>query len=705
MSTRYPGGIITKTPVVPTGPYESGTAPGIWTLEQQLQAQKAGIWPLAGNVPNFIEDVFSTYLYTGTNASQTITNGIDLSGKGGLVWTKNRSALTGGYTGFDRHILFDNIRTGATGGGAGGGGVLRSNAATLDDATTTYLSSYNSTGYTIASNATISNAEFINQSGTTFASWTFRKQPKFFDVVTWTGNGANRTIAHNLGSVPGAIWVKRIDATGDWQCYHRSLANTQYMVLNTTAAVDTGATRWNSTTPTSSVFSLGTDATVNASAGTYVAYLFAHDAGGFGLTGTDNVISCGSFADPASGGTTEVTLGYEPQWLLVKPNLATTDWYLIDNMRGMVRGSATRILNPNLSAAESNGFSNGYYQPTATGFTAGNTVTSGGGTNCIYIAIRRGPMKVPTDATKVFTPVLRNGTGSTATVTSAGGVVDLVIPFIRNGSAVPNWFDRLRGRYLQLRSNGSNPENSYSDTLTGFDVMTGFSVGSDAGGFGVNTSGQSIINWSFGRAPGFFDEVCYSGLNSFQDLSHNLGVTPQMIIIKNRTTNGTNWTVGLQGITGTGKYLVLNSTAAVVSDVNYFGSSWTSTNVLVDGNVAPINQSGSNYVMYLFATCPGVSKVGSYTGTGTTLQINCGFTAGSRFVLIKRTDSTGDWYVWDSARGIVAGNDPYLLLNSTAAEVTGTDYVDTYSAGFEISSTAPAAINASAGTYIFLAIA
>jgi hypothetical protein len=118
-----------------------------------------------------------------------------------------------------------------------------------------------------------------------------------------------------------------------------------------------------------------------------------------------------------------------------------------------------------------------------------------------------------------------------------------------------------------------------------------------------------------------------------------------------------------------------------------------------------MNQSGDTYVSYLFATCAGVSKVGNYTGTGTTKQIDCGFAAGARFVLIKRTDSTGDWYVWDTARGIVSGNDPYLLLNSTAAEVTSTDYIDAYSAGFELSSTAPAALNASGGTYIFLAIA
>jgi hypothetical protein len=95
-----------------------------------------------------------------------------------------------------------------------------------------------------------------------------------------------------------------------------------------------------------------------------------------------------------------------------------------------------------------------------------------------------------------------------------------------------------------------------------------------------------------------------------------------------------------------------------------------------------MNGSGNTYVSYLFVTCPGVSKVGSYTGNGTTQVINCDFIAGARFVMIKRTDSTGDWYVWDSARGIVAGNDPYVLMNTNTAEVTGTDYVDTAASGF-----------------------
>ena len=111
-----------------------------------------------------------------------------------------------------------------------------------------------------------------------------------------------------------------------------------------------------------------------------------------------------------------------------------------------------------------------------------------------------------------------------------------------------------------------------------------------------------------------------------------------------------------------------------------------------------------NYVAYLFATCAGVSKVGSYTGTGALQTVNCGFTSGARFVLIKRTDSTGDWWTYDSARGITSGNDPYLFLNSTAAEVTSTNYVDTDSTGFKVTAAAPAGLNASGGSFIFLAI-
>jgi hypothetical protein len=115
--------------------------------------------------------------------------------------------------------------------------------------------------------------------------------------------------------------------------------------------------------------------------------------------------------------------------------------------------------------------------------------------------------------------------------------------------------------------------------------------------------------------------------------------------------------------------------------------------------------AGGTYVAYLFASAPGVSKVGSYTGNGSSQTINCGFTAGARFFLVKRTSATGDWWVWDSARGITAPADPALALNNAAVEVTSTDSVDPTGVGIIVNQDATTNINVNGATYIFLAIA
>lgn len=187
-----------------------------------------------------------------------------------------------------------------------------------------------------------------------------------------------------------------------------------------------------------------------------------------------------------------------------------------------------------------------------------------------------------------------------------------------------------------------------------------------------------------------------------------------MIIVKRRNGGGSeSWVVQHSGLTGgigqgvNSDYIVyLNSTNQEFDSDGTFNFSPTTTTFSLQNNSNDqVNDLSGTYIAYLFATLAGVSKVGSYTGTSADLNVDCGFTTGARFVLIKRTDSTGDWYVWDSVRGIVAGNDPYLLLNSTAAENTGTDYIDPLASGFTVTSSAPAALNASGGSYIFLAIA
>jgi len=177
------------------------------------------------------------------------------------------------------------------------------------------------------------------------------------------------------------------------------------------------------------------------------------------------------------------------------------------------------------------------------------------------------------------------------------------------------------------------------------------------------------------------------------------------MIFKNRSSTA-RWRVynSVNGATGA---MSLNEDFAFSTGVSstYFNDTApTSTQFTVATNVG-VNGSGSEYVAWLFATLAGISKVGSYSGTGSDVDVDCGFSAAARYILIKRTDSTGDWYVWDHARGIVSGNDPYLIANTTAAQTTGNDYIDPLSSGFTVTSSAPDELNVSGGTYLFFAIA
>ena len=337
----------------------------------------------AGGDPLYVEDVFSTYLYTGTGSPLTITNGIDLDGKGGMVWGKSRT------TNVFNHQLMDTER--------GIRKVIVSNT-TDAEASNGDISAFNSDGFSLSTgnNLMLSN-------GQKFASWTFRKAEKFFDVVTYTGTGSARTVSHNLGSVPAVMIIKRTSTGGsNWRVYHTSLGNGQALSLNTTDAAGATTSLWNSTTPTDSVFTLGDNGNVNQSGQSFVAYLFASDAGGFGDDGDESIIKCGSYTGNNSADGPTVTLGFEPQWVLIKESdMSGNSWSLYDMMRD---GTMGKHLRPNDSAAE-DGTSNEVL-PQATGFKLN---TSSGrvnrGSNYIYIAIRR-PMKTPESGTEVFTPVL-----------------------------------------------------------------------------------------------------------------------------------------------------------------------------------------------------------------------------------------------------------------------------------------------------------
>ena len=367
---------------------------------------------------------------------------------------------------------------------------------------------------------------------------------------------------------------------------------------------------------------------------------------------------------------------------------------MFDSMRGLTV-TADNTLAANSASAEGTGTD--WLTPSATGFaTVGSSFYASA--TYIYIAIRRGPMRTPTSGTSVFAPFTYTGDGaSTRTFNIGLNPVDMVWQACRSSSTYS--FNTLSSR-LQ-GGNGMSTASTGSEVATqqAYDVQTG--IRAIAFENTLNQSGQTFVMEGFRRAPGFFDEVCYTGTGTQRTVNHNLGVAPELIIAKVRDLAGEQWAVQATPALAADKVGFLNSTNAFGS-FSQFGST-APTSTVFTANSA-INEAGYNNVAYLFASCPGVSKVGSYTGNGSSQTINCGFASGARFVLIKRTDSTGDWYVWDSARGITSGNDPYLLLNSTAAEVTSTNYVDAAASGFTITSSAPAAINASGGSYIYLAI-
>ena len=538
------------------------------TKKKMLQAAAGSA---TGGAGLDIDEVFSTYLYDGNGSTQTITNGIDLDGEGGLVWLKSR-------TGGTNNLLFDTER-----------GVLkplRSNDTTTDSTTFNTLTSFNSNGFSIGNRS--QDPDEVNTNGDRYASWTFRKAPKFFDVVTYTGNGTNgREIAHDLNSEVGMVVVKQTNTTRDWFVWHKGIGNGWAKLNQTDAASGNGYQLWGlddgSSTyvaPTSSVVTVSGDTACNQSGGSYVMYLFAHNDGdgGFGPDGDADVIKCGSYTGNGSTTGPVIDLGFEPQWVLVKKATAvqgtTQDWFLFDSMRGWLSGSSAvygnLALRPNSSGAEWDRNDSPYI--TSTGFQLNDASdrTNGNGDTYIYIAIRRGPLAPPEDATEVFavnaTRGATNGTASSNAFTS-GWPIDLLLHGARNDN--DNFtVDRLRGNKY-LSTNRTDAEGGW---IAGLDDMDGLYL--------TNTTSATSEScaWMWKRAPGFFDVVAYTGDSySNRDVTHNLTLKPELVITKKRSSSG-NWEV-----------------AAKITNTNYHGGLLNSSGSLVNTS---LNVSGNAYSQF-----------------------------------------------------------------------------------------------------------
>lgn len=639
-----------------------------------------------------VEDVFSSTVYMGNGSARSITNGIDLQNEGGMVWVRNRTDASTAYALFSTATGTQKFYT----------------TQTEDDGTdigaTAFQFNSDGFGYT---NSNVDNPRW-NGDSKKYVSWTFRKAPKFFDIVTYTGDGnAFRSISHNLECIPGMIWIRCLTRDGsadDWFVAARDSSGSYFYDLHLNdqwkgqGPFDYAGSA--SYTMDSSSFSVDIPATyTNISGESYVAFLFAHD------DSDDSIIKCGSYTGNGSNDGPEIDLGFEAQWWIVKKASATSggsntpgSFFLIDTMLG---GAASTT---NTDAVEYYALDSanaaGFYYPfvanaptSSTGlkleYTAYNLNESGG--KDIYMAIRRGPMATPTSRADVFNLDTTAYTGADAQYPAFGvaNFADFVI--VKNRSTTEDVYANSRMQSINYLVTNSNAAEASGSGVAKWDYMTGAWVN-------AQNNGRGAYIWS--RASEFFDVVCFEGNGGgARTIVHNCGTAPDMLWFKRRDANSPygDWYVQHTGISSN-NYLNLNTNAAQTGSPDAWNNTYAGSSVFTVGS--DNNVSSAKYVVYLFASLSGISKMGTFSHTnGSSTNVDCGFSSGTYWVMVKRYDASGDWFVFDVGANIGAGNDSYIVLNSNAGEVGSSNYIAQLNSGFTMES------DFLTGNYIYYAIA
>jgi len=417
----------------------------------------------------------------------------------------------------------------------------------------------------------------------------------------------------------------------------------------------------------------------------------------FGEEGDQNIIKTGMYTGNGSDGGPEVYLGWEPQWVMLKRTDSTDNWPMYDVMRGITTGGTDNQLRADQTAVEhTTGVT---IAVTPTGFkleTLGSEVNANNG-NYVYIAIRRpdGYVGKPAEvATEVF--AIDTWVSDSTPAGQPNMISNFPVDFVLDrdptydGSWQGNW--HVRGRliqnlYVQTQSTAAEGTGTWGQ----FDYSTGWMNRQGLTGY---TNWQS---WMFKRHAGF-DVVTYDGNGSTKTVNHSLGRVPEMIWIKDRSTSQ-NWLAyhkGLNGGTTPWNYHILLNTTGAEGAYSFINQPTTIDFAVTSG----WQGNGGKYIAMLFASVDGISKVGSYVGQGSDLTVEFGFSP--RFLMVKRIDSTGDWNVFDTTRGLVSGADKELRLNNTSAQ-SDHEVGDITSTGFTFACGGSHDTCSAGGTWIYYA--
>lgn len=635
----------------------------------------------------YIEDVFDIRLYNGNAAARSLTTGLNMSANPGMVWIKRRNTT-------ENHCIFDTIR--------GTNAVLVSHSTAASTTLTNSLTAFGSTGFSLSS------ATGVNTNGGLYAAWSFRQAAKFFQTtsVSHTSGVATTVNLSSLGTV-GMVMVKRTDNTGDWWVWHKDLTAGSNLRLTANAAESSTAAYLSVSGTTLSIASAQTT-------GTYIVYAWAHDT-----SDANGVVRCGTY----SGAGTQLGqhCGWEPQMVFIKRKNGAGDWLMFDNLRGMPVGYNDPILYPNGSAAEVS--ANSFIDPLSTGFainTADAALNAVGGTY-VWMAIRM-PNKPPTTGSAVFNAVVYTGTNTDNRLLDIGIQPDMVWLRRRSGSGpgyegfLAGWRHRGQawvktessGPVETLTADGLDQQLATTEWGTAFSSNVGVYIGNASGAsstspnINADTTANNHVAYGFRRRAKVFDSQFYGGnATAGRIVYHKLGVVPELIIIK-ALNSAQNWLVWHKDLTSISYQIYLDTSGGEqgpYGDLNNVNPTSTQFEV---GSGTIVNGSGLAYMCMVFATLAGVSKVGTYTGNGGSQVVDCGFSSAARFLMIKGV-SSGQWYVFDSARGILGGVDPTLATSNTAAENNTADTVATHSTGFVVGQNGVTNLSVNGAKYIYLA--
>ena len=641
----------------------------------------------------YVDDVFAiaTWMGDGTD-NKVIDCGIDLETHGGMVLMRNA-------TNSGNWFVFDTVR----------GKTKRfklSNAVESNE--TDYIKSWTSTGFTLGTQAD------INNDGSNFIAYVFRNCPGFFEVVSYSGNSSsNQNISHTLGDTPGHAVLKSRDAEGHWYNFAKG-ENSKGCYWNDDQAFDSSYDMFGSVGSTT----VNVKDSGNTNGTDYALYLWADDAQVFGTNGDESIVKAGTYDGNGEDSNDwdhdhKISLGWEPEWVLIRRIDQGDNWILADDMQGMkkqyAQNNSTHVtpfsyFNKTSGLAIPGASINDWIEFYPDGFrlTEDWSAINGSGAEYMYLAIRKNmhnPAENPTDCFAMdrgrTSPKVNYDDIWHSGVFNSGFRVDMsLVKSIDSDNFDWIWGTRQWGNRRIPTDNGNSYTHYHAHAWT-----------SDKGchGDGVSTSPHfsetGMGAWMWKRNPGSFTQGMYTGVSANElEVKHGLGSKPEMLWIRKAGSEHT--LVYHKGTNGGSNpqnwYTKLGSNDAQQNDSDWLDNFDPATNgnalsYFKVGDSALTNNDGDYYLWWAFGSVPGISSVGSYTGTGGHISLNLGFTP--RFMMIKRlTNDSFYWQVFglpdkdndNAGTGIVSGDDPSVDMSGSSFFPDDYNWVDPITDGIEI---------------------